>query len=394
MEGPTTVRLQRRRHELPPDKLFVERKGGKRKFHESVDEGALYIRQNRGKDTSAGQAEFANAPDKTQNEPPTRPTLETRRTFHLKQPSGQDTKSRKRKQDDDSLATFVEKRHEKRQRNTDGDTPTTSSLHEIDEGPKESTPSAPLKRPGRGSAIDPRNKSKPAHSEMESVSARQQREMAALAEEMHQFALAELAKTPKPEIKTKPKLTPSRSRALHNKQNSASQPASQTKDAEDDSMIDSDGEYVYDTYVLAPAPQPVPTPIDANNPVETTKTLAIPSNVGYLIITEDDEDLWETYIHDLEGSDSEPTDEDDENGTFQLCPHTSPCPTCHTNNQSQPKTTTAPTTPRTSSPQTTNSTAVAQRTATAPAAVPTTNNTTSTTTTKTKSPGATKKTCA
>jgi hypothetical protein len=76
--------------------------------------------------------------------------------------------------------------------------------------------------------------------------------------------------------------------------------------------MDSDSEYVYDTYVLAPAPRS----LDTSDPIDVHKTLSIPSNVGYLIITEDDEQLWETYIHDLEGSDSEPTDEDDENGTY------------------------------------------------------------------------------
>jgi hypothetical protein len=74
--------------------------------------------------------------------------------------------------------------------------------------------------------------------------------------------------------------------------------------------MDSDSEYVYDTYVLAPVPQPSNSnPISADLPVETPT----PTNIGYLIITEADAPLWETYMHDLEGSDSEPTDEDDEN---------------------------------------------------------------------------------
>lgn len=152
--------------------------------------------------------------------------------------------------------------------------------------------------------------------ENENVAIRQQRELAELAQEMHQFALDELAKTPKPQIKTKPKLTPSRARALHDQQTQSSPSRkATTNDMEDDTAMDSDNEYVYDTYVLAPAPLPTPTSLNVNDPVETQKTLAIPSNVGYLIITEDDEDLWETYMHDFGGSDSEPTDEDDENGT-------------------------------------------------------------------------------
>ena len=130
---------------------------------------------------------------------------------------------------------------------------------------------------------------------------------------MHQFALEELAKTPKPQIKTKPKLPPSRSRALHEQQQSPAFPqrnGAGNKDQDDDTAMDSDSEYVYDTYVLAPVPQPSNSnPISADIPMETPT----PTNIGYLIITEADAPLWETYMHDLEGSDSEPTDEDDEN---------------------------------------------------------------------------------
>jgi hypothetical protein len=137
---------------------------------------------------------------------------------------------------------------------------------------------------------------------------------------MHQFALEELAKTPKPQIKTKPKLPPSRSRALHEQQQSPASPQRNNdhanKDHDDDTAMDSDSEYVYDTYVLAPVPQPSnpnSNLVSADIPTEPTPPLPTARNIGYLIITEADESLWETYMHDLEGSDSEPTDEDDEN---------------------------------------------------------------------------------
>jgi hypothetical protein len=312
MDGPNTVRLQRRRNELPPDQLFVERK---RKNEQSVDEARnYYIRQKRDNDTSHVDSElqYAENTGNGSSAQSAASALEARRVFHLKHTptlaaSVQSTKTRKRKQNDEP-ATVVEKRREK----AVGDE-SVVPLNQIGEDDTQQTaPSAPPKRPGRGSAIRPRaNKAEPVKPENENIVARQQRELAALAQEMHQFALDELAKTPKPQIKTKPKLPPSRSRALHEQQVPASPSrAAPTKDADEDTAMDSDSEYVYDTYVLAPAP----TSVNGNEPIDVHKTLAVPSNVGYLIITEDDEQLWETYIHDLEGSDSEPTDEDDENG--------------------------------------------------------------------------------
>jgi hypothetical protein len=306
MDGPNTVRLQRRRNELPPDQLYVERK---RKHDQSIEESrGYYIRQKRDTETPSTQldSEVQNVAS-TENDSSAASALEARRVFHLKP-----NKTRKRKSVDD-FATVVEKR----KRKADGNESVVPLNQIVEDDEYSATPSAPPKRPGRGSAIRPRaNKPEPVKTENENVVARQQRELAALAQEMHQFALDELAKTPKPQIKTKPKLTPSRSRALH-EQHVPHVPASPSraappKDAEDDTAMDSDNEYVYDTYVLAPAP----TSLNTSNPVDVHKTLSIPSNVGYLIITEDDEQLWETYIHDLEGSDSEPTDEDDENGMY------------------------------------------------------------------------------
>jgi hypothetical protein len=313
MDGPSTVRLQRRRGELPPDRLFVERRGGKRKEHPSVEDAtrAYYVRQKRNTSISAPPS---NQTESAVNSTglPTASSIEARRTFHLKQPSllppsTEGSKSRKRKQNEASLPTVFEKR----QRKFEDDAP-THHFDDVESQPQ--TPSAPPKRPGRGSAIRPQPKNPaPTKPEDENVAHRQQREVRALAEEMHQFALEELAKTPKPQIKTKPKLPPSRARALHEQQQSPAPPQrndTANKDQDDDTMMDSDSEYVYDTYVLAPVPQPSnPSPPSASNPA----TEETPTNIGYLIITEADAPLWETYMHDLEGSDSEPTDEDDEN---------------------------------------------------------------------------------
>ena len=317
MDGPNTVRLQRRRNELPPDQLFVERK---RKHDQSIEETrGYYIRQKRDTELPSTQVNSGVQNDgSAESSSSAASALEARRVFHLKHASplaasAQSPKTRKRKSVDD-FATVVEKR-----KKTAAGDESVIPLNRIDEDDaQDSTPSAPPKRPGRGSAIRPQaNKAVPVRPEDENVVARQQRERAALAQEMHQFALDELAKTPKPQIKTKPKLTPSRSRALHEQHVPVSHSrVAPSKVAEEDTAMDSDSEYVYDTYVLAPAP----TSLDTSGPIDVHKTLSIPSNVGYLIITDDDEQLWETYIHDLEGSDSEPTDEDDENGTYTWSP--------------------------------------------------------------------------
>ncbi|KAM0716529.1 hypothetical protein Q7P37_007974 [Cladosporium fusiforme] len=311
MEGPQKFQLKRKTDELPPDQLFVER-SAKRTQSGSIDEGTrgYYIRQ-RQEDEHVKSSTEPKAKD-GQGDAPFQSALtqQQRREYHLAR-AAQGTSSRKRKQNDD-LATVVEKKQKKFNNAT---TAATTSLHEnSDDSPVPSTP-APTKRPGRGSALRPRtDKAKPDPAKNENVAARQQAELNALAQEMHQFALDELAKTPKPQIKTKPKLTPSRSRALHKEHTATVSPSQiDSQNKEDDDAMDSDSEYVYDTYILAPAPLPTPTAATANDATETPKPLAIPSNVGYLIITEDDEELWENYMHDLGGSDSEPTDEDDEN---------------------------------------------------------------------------------
>lgn len=310
MDGPNHLRMKRRRDELPPDQLFVERSAKRTQSVSLNPTQGYYVRQKEAtedvKPPTKSTGHDGHIDLSTQS-------AKQRREYHLAR-AAQNTPSRKRKQNDD-LATVVEKKQRKFNNAT---TDTTEASHEFNNDSPIPPSPAKIKRPGRGSALRPRtNHPKPDAAKSENVAARQQAELNALAQEMHQFALDELAKTPKPQIKTKPKLTPSRSRALHQEHATAtpSQANPQNKDFEEDDAIDSDGEYVYDTYILAPAPLPTPSAATtADNAIETPKTLAIPSNVGYLIISEDDEELWENYMHDLEGSDSEPTDEDDENG--------------------------------------------------------------------------------
>ena len=105
MDGPNTVRLQRRRNELPPDQLYVERK---RKHDQQTEETrGYYIRQKRETDASVAQVNsgvqngepLSNASTQSAASASARAA---RREFHLRHaslqaPSVQSTKTRKRK---------------------------------------------------------------------------------------------------------------------------------------------------------------------------------------------------------------------------------------------------------------------------------------------------------
>jgi hypothetical protein len=80
-----------------------------------------------------------------------------------------------------------------------------------------------------------------------------------------------------------------------------------SNDGVDDMEIDSEGDYVYDTYVRHL--------VAADTEMEVMGEGA----VGHLIIPDEDQDLWEAYIEDEGDSDKEfDTDDEDSNGSF--CP--------------------------------------------------------------------------
>jgi Transcription factor Iwr1 len=76
-------------------------------------------------------------------------------------------------------------------------------------------------------------------------------------------------------------------------------------DGVDEMEVDNEGDYVYDTYVRHL--------VAADTEMEVVGEGA----VGHLIIPEEDQDLWEAYIEDEDGSEKEfDTDEEDSNGSF------------------------------------------------------------------------------
>ncbi|KAK4985604.1 hypothetical protein LTR50_005869 [Elasticomyces elasticus] len=135
---------------------------------------------------------------------------------------------------------------------------------------------------------------------------------------MQQFALEEEARNctsvpeegtrhvalSKPKLKYQPKTTVVR----HNDRRSSMESLTSSQISEDSDVdmdaASDDGEYVYDTYVLSAAPQSL------NDALES----APGSDVGYLVITEEDEKFWERYIEDDSDSGKDwNSEEEDEN---------------------------------------------------------------------------------
>ena len=75
---------------------------------------------------------------------------------------------------------------------------------------------------------------------------------------------------------------------------------------QDVEMEDEHGAYVYDTYVLAGIPSG-----GAGEP--RLNGHGQPGDIGYVIITDEDHDIWEHYIEDEPSDKDWDTDEDDEN---------------------------------------------------------------------------------
>jgi len=300
MDGPSTIRLQRRRGELPPDRLVVKRK------------------RNGGDDGTTNDSEIAYERKKSRYKQTTRPSVSEQqaaglpastepRTFHLSQP-------KKRKQDDASIATVIE--HDNRPTKISRTGEDRVSPKAPEQSPTRSHPERSYKRPGRGALVKPQDARPDAEqTEMvksianQRVNARKQ--MNDLAAEMHSFALDEVAKTEKPKSVAKPKLSASRAKALH-QQRGATAPQPQIHNVDVDMDDSSDSEVVYDTYILA-GPK---TPASTNNGQESADVLRVqnPSgNIGYLIITSEDEELWENYIEGQDHQDPDAFDDEDEN---------------------------------------------------------------------------------
>ncbi|EME45480.1 hypothetical protein DOTSEDRAFT_79459 [Dothistroma septosporum NZE10] len=304
--GPDVVRIKRKRFEQAPEALLVERPGKRqhtrdvhyilKKDTTNAAQAALLNGQNTTIEREAQRPRSSHAPGSGSAAAPS--LIEERRVFHLKRPSTPEAgvkKKRKAKLKEDGIATFIERRGKKK----------AQDLLDLAEKEKNDGASGAatdtLKRPSRGSAV--RAGERRVTGAPRAGTSTAEPAMAAVADTLNRFAMEEVAKEQlpsKPKVTARPKLPPQRSRELHQQRIAGNAALDFYRDLE----MDDDGDYVYDTYVLAPVPDAGAAQIDAQDSG---------GNVGYLIITEEDQAAWETYIEEEPSDQDWDSDEDDEN---------------------------------------------------------------------------------
>lgn len=303
MSGPNLLKIKRKRHDLPPDALVVERPGKQQATEahyllrkEQLFESAGVEEPAQQQNCGASRALHVSGSG-VNGAASGRPRSSEKRTFHLTRPSTPEAGVKKRRPKDDGVATFMER---KAKRNA-------QDLMERAERQREDSIHKPeaLKRAGRGYLME-RNTSDTASGQASSSQDRIDPRMQAVADSLHEFAMAEVAKeaTLKPKITARPKLPPQRSRELHHQRIIRSGTNGSVKTVNTDKDGEEDADYVYDTYVLAPTTDMGAAQVDAQDAL---------GNVGYLVITEEDQAVWETYIEDDPSDKDWNSDEDDEN---------------------------------------------------------------------------------
>lgn len=160
---------------------------------------------------------------------------------------------------------------------------------------------SPLKRPGRG-AITPRPQ--PENNGNTAGIVKDESQLQAIADALSQFADDELEKSAKPKLLATPKLSGLRSREIHAQRSASASISRSHADAGDIDMADDDHDYVYDTYILSSKP-------DAESTTFSPGLGGRPANVGYIVITDEDQAVWDTFLADEHDSDKE-INEDDE----------------------------------------------------------------------------------
>lgn len=305
MSGPDVVRIKRKRSEQAPDALLVERPG-KRQNTE-----LHYVRRKDDKERlpslfdAKDVQERADSQGASRGKTPHAPGngsdgaangAKERRTFHLKRPSTPEAGVKKRKAKDEGIATFIEKRAKRHPQEL-------LSLAERGRSASQShNVSEVLKRPGKSSAVRQDHHGRPRGTSQQQ--AKVDSHLEAMAISLHQFAIEETAKESpsRPKVTATPRLPPQRSKELHRQR--ASRTDARLPNLDGDADMDDETEYVYDTYVLAPNTDMAAAQVDAQDSF---------GNVGYLVITEEDQAVWETYIEDEPSDKDWNSDEDDEN---------------------------------------------------------------------------------
>lgn len=227
-------------------------------------------------------------------------------------------KTKKRGADELEAPTFVAKR------SRTGD-PGTESVQVVEpvENPLNGRTSTPLKRPG-ANAQEKKWRAEnwtqtPEAKKDLGTPQRTPSQTQSLAEAMHQFALEAAAEDEqdasmddeeeeaahKPKVKYQPKRPVRRMRDRQPKQAVQSETLIQdTLDVNMDTTDDDD--YVYDIYIRA---------TQSSKVIKSDTTDPSSASIGYLIITEHDVPIWETYLEEDEEENDWDSEDEDENGS-------------------------------------------------------------------------------
>lgn len=303
-ELPSLVRVKRKRGEEPTADLFLEERTLKKQqvwqFRLQQAHPSQLPSDTSNGGVSSGAADHFQQEQQQQRQQLQQDAL-VRREFRLARPTRplhrriESVKKRKAQLDthDHDIPTFVEATP-KRRRVGQEDAPQSVLDTPV------STPTT-LKRPGASSRLK-----KPTAEALFRSPANPPPDR--LADALHRFALEEEAREEarvKPKVTSIPKKPVQRYRERHPEQFAA---PVQTihKTEEDVDMMSDDDDYVYDTYVRTKDPV-----VPANLESEDASNI----QVGYIVISEEDQPLWETYFEDEAESDKEfETDDEDENG--------------------------------------------------------------------------------
>ena len=295
--GPQHLRLKRKRNEPAAPNVLILEPGPRAKRSLTAKEAARAALQYRRQvdDAADGEGLRGDAGQAGVGSTLVSRGGSARRTFHLTRPrhGGARRPANVGKGDGASeardLATFVEA----------SGPPSRTRLpsKSVAEDGDLSVEDAPLKRPGKRSAVTV-GQAKAAEGQMGKRSGVQnEQRLASVADTLHQFALDEI---PQQRITALPKHT------VRRRDIEAARPQAREPVIRDDEMdVDSEHDYVYDTYVLAPAHEDA-TASEGHTDGEM-------GNVGYLVIADEDQSIWETYLEDEESDKEYDTDDADSN---------------------------------------------------------------------------------
>ena len=303
MAAPSTLNVKRKATDGAPEVLILEGSNkrlltGIRYFRESKvsDAAGLQAKKHRGL-LEPGR----HVREQLRSNAPVWRHQPVRRCFHLEE---RPEKHGRGEVDDDDVATFVEKK-----RVRSGEHVETKELDE-DElfGPL-----PPLKKPGKGAAVAKTN-SHPQQPESESEQRRRKeledwgaeaaREVVQREREI-EFAEQVEAWT-KPKNVAAPKLSGQRSRDIHRERvaSNGSPKVDTFKDLSQELDVDDEADYVVERYVLAPS---------SDEAAVQAHALIDKGNVGYLVITEADESLWNSYLEEESSDEDEDSADADSN---------------------------------------------------------------------------------